>query len=74
LFSCTFHLARRVFTPFILTAVILCSVVITYRLTIAFRDYLRVHLPFSTVLTSQVIAFLIAFLVLIQFVDFSRRV
>ena len=58
----------------LLTAVIVCAVLTTYRLTIAFRHYLRVHLPFATVLASQVIAVLIVFIVLVQIADFSRRI
>jgi hypothetical protein len=51
-----------------------CAVVTTYRLTIAFRQYLRVHLPFATVLASQLIALLVVFLLLVQIADFGRRV
>jgi hypothetical protein len=53
---------------------LLCTMVTTYRLTIAFRQYLRVHLPFATVIASQIIALLIVFLLLVQIADFSRRV
>jgi hypothetical protein len=52
----------------------ICAVVTTYRLTIAFRRYLRVHLPFATVLASEMIALLIAIILLTQIADFSRRI
>jgi hypothetical protein len=50
------------------------AAITAYRLTIAFRQYLRVHLPVATVLASQLIAFLIVFIVLVQIADFSRRI
>jgi hypothetical protein len=58
----------------LLAVALICALITTYRLTIAFRQYLRVHLPFATVLASQIIALLIVFLLLVQIADFSRRV
>jgi hypothetical protein len=49
-----------------------CSIVTTYRLTIAFNKYLRVHRPLETVLASQIISFLIVFALLVPMADFSR--
>ncbi len=57
-----------------LCSALLCSAITTYRLTIAFRKYLRVHLPFATVLASQIIAVLAVFVLLVQIADFSRRI
>ena len=37
---------------------LLCAAVATYRVSVAYRRYLRFHLPLATVLASQVIAFL----------------
>jgi hypothetical protein len=51
-----------------------CAVITFYRLTMAFKFYLRVHLPMATVLSSQLIAFLITFIALIQIADFTRRI
>jgi hypothetical protein len=51
-----------------------CAAITTYRLTIAFQKYLRVHRPLATVLASQAISFLIVFVVLAPIADFSRRV
>jgi hypothetical protein len=44
-----------------------CGVVGTYRLSFAYSRYLRFHLPFLTVLASQVIVFLVVFVVLLQY-------
>jgi hypothetical protein len=57
-----------------MSGAIICAAVTTYRLTIAFRQYLRVHLPFATVLASQLISLLVVFLLLVQIADFSRRI
>lgn len=51
-----------------------CATVTAYRLTIAFKQYLRVHLPFETVLASQIISLLVMFLLLLPVADFSRQV
>jgi hypothetical protein len=55
-------------------ALVLCAAVTTYRLTIAFGKYLRVHLPLATVLASQIISMLVVFTALIPMVDFSRQI
>jgi hypothetical protein len=57
-----------------LAGAMLCAAFTTYRLTIAFRQYLRVHLPLATVLASQLISLLVVFLLLVQIADFSRRI
>ena len=44
---------------------LLCSVIMLYRTSIAYRKYLRFHLPFWTVLTSQVIVLMMMFIVYI---------
>jgi len=58
----------------VLVLVAAFSLVTTYRLTIAFQRYLRVHLPLATVLVSQMISFLIVFVALVPIADFSRRI
>jgi hypothetical protein len=50
----------------------ICAVITSYRLTIAFREYIRAHMPFATVLASQLIALLITFVLVVQIADFSR--
>jgi hypothetical protein len=73
---CAMYLSEPQFSEgwLILLAAAVCATITTYRLSIAFRLYLRVHLPLATVVASQLIAFLLTFLVLIQIVDFSRRI
>jgi hypothetical protein len=51
-----------------------CAVITSYRLSIAFQRYVRVHLPLATVLASQAIAFMVVFVLLIQIADFFRRI
>jgi hypothetical protein len=57
-----------------LAGAVLCMGFTSYRLTIAFRQYLRLHLPLATVLASQLISLLVVFLLLVQIADFSRRI
>jgi hypothetical protein len=49
-------------------------IVTTYRLTIAFKRYLRVHLPLATVFASQLVTFLVVWIALVWIADFSRQV
>ena len=58
----------------LLLSALICSIITSYRLTIAFEKYLRVHLSLATVLASQVVVLLAVLLVLVQFADFSRWV
>ncbi len=55
-------------------AAIVCALITTYRLAIAFDKYFRVHRPLETVLASQLISFLIVFVCLVPIADFSRQV
>jgi hypothetical protein len=85
LYSCDFALllaAALVLTTFmydprgdeegwlLLCGAVVCAIITTYRLSIAFRKYLRVHLPLGTVLSTQVILVLLVFVVLVRFVRF----
>jgi ABC-type amino acid transport system permease subunit len=58
----------------LVAAAMVCSVIASYRMTIAFSRYLRVHRPLETVLVSQVIAVLFVFTCLVWIADFSRQV
>jgi hypothetical protein len=48
---------------------LLCGVVTLYRVTIAYNRYLRFHMPFATVLSSQIIVMMIFLIVYIRVVQ-----
>jgi hypothetical protein len=57
----------------LLFAALLCGLATTYRMSIAFRQYLRMPMPIATMVLSQLMIFMTVFLVLVELVDFSRR-
>jgi hypothetical protein len=53
--------------PFVIA--LLCGGFTLYRVTIAYKDYLRFHMPFATVLASQIIVMLVFFTAYIRVVQ-----
>jgi hypothetical protein len=58
----------------VLLAAVACTIVTSYRLSVAFKKYLRVHRPVATVLTSQLIAVLLCLVIVLYCDIFWARV
>jgi hypothetical protein len=53
-------------TGFVVLVAIFCALISQYRLYFAYANYLRFHMPFVTVLTSQIMVFMLASIVYLQ--------